>query len=394
MRVCIFHNRYREPGGEDVAVEAQRELLSKAGHEVSLLAVDNRAEIRGVLSALSVARRTRWNPQTPERANAFLDENPCDVAHVHNFFPLFSPSLHHALTRRGVAVVQTLHNYRLLCANALLQRNGGPCEDCVSRGPWNAVRHGCYRGSRIQTAVWADMISHHRRRGTWKNAVDAFTTPSEFARRKLLAADLPEARVHVVPNPVADPGPVSPPGQGAVYVGRLSPEKGVDLLLEAWRSLSGAPLTIVGDGPERARLQRLAEGLGGVRWLGAVPRDRALSAIASSAFIVLPSRVYEVFPMVALEAFASGRAVVAPDRGALAEVVEPGLSGVHFTSGSAAALADACRGLLSSPEDTRSLGAGARAAYEQDYAPEHTLARLERVYRAALQHRAEASAVS
>lgn len=389
MRIALFHNRYRERGGEDTAVEAQCALLAKAGHEVNLFSVDNREEIRGVRGALRAARETRWNPRTLARTHAFLDEHPSDVAHVHNFFPLLSPSLHHALSRRGVPVVQTLHNYRLLCANSMLQRAGRTCEECVVRGPWNAVRYGCYRGSRVQTAVWADMVSYHRRRGTWQD-VDAFTTPSEFARRKLLAADLPEARVYVVPNPVADPGPVTAPGEGAVYVGRLSPEKGVDLLLTAWRELGGAPLTIVGDGPERARLHRLAEGVPGVQWLGAVPQHRAQEAVAKAAFVVLPSRWYEVFPMVALEAFASGRAVVVPDRGALAELVEPGRTGAHFTFGNAAALADACRDLLSRPEHTRSLGAGARATYEELYAPEQTLASLERVYRAALRHAAGA----
>lgn len=392
MRVAIFHNRYRERGGEDAAVEAQVELLAKAGHEVSLFCVDNRAEIRGTVGALRAARGTRWNRRTRARVRAFLDAYPCDVAHVHNFFPLLSPSLHHALSEQGVPVVQTLHNYRLVCASALLRRDGRDCEDCLSRGPWNAVRHGCYRGSRLQTAVWADMVAYHRRRGTWRERVDAFTTPSEFARRKLLHADLPPERVHVVPNPVADPGPPAPASGGAVYVGRLSAEKGVDLLLEAWRELPEVPLTLVGGGPEEPRLRALAGDLSNLRWLGAVPRERALAAIAGSGFVVLPSRVYEVFPMVALEAFSCGRAVVAPDRGALSEVVEDGRSGVHFGSGSASALAAACRALLAAPERVRVLGAEARAVYEERYAPEHTRARLEAVYRAAIRRAASRDA--
>jgi glycosyltransferase involved in cell wall biosynthesis len=390
MRVAFFHNRYRERGGEDSAVESLCELVAKAGHEVHRFDVDNRAEIRGPLGALRAARSARWNPRTPRRALAFLDEHRCDVAHVHNFFPLLSPSLHAALARRGVAVVQTLHNYRLLCANALLLRDGRACEECVSQGPWNAIRHGCYRGSRLQTAVWADMVAYHRRRGTWRDDVDVFTTPSAFAKRKLLGAGLPEERTLVLPNPVADPGEPGAAGEGALYVGRLSAEKGVDLLIRAWGELAHAPLTIVGGGPEEASLRRAAAGMPGIRFLGALPRDRVLAEMAASAFVVVPSRAYEVFPMVALEAFASGRAVVAPTPGALAEIVEPSATGVHFASGDAGALAEACRGLLEDPARTRAMGEEARAVYEEQYAADRVLARLEKVYATALRRRATA----
>lgn len=390
MRIAFFHNRYRERGGEDSAVEALCELVAKAGHEVHRFDVDNRVEIRGALGALRAAGSARWNPRTPARALAFVEEHRCDVAHVHNFFPLLSPSLHAGLARRGVAVVQTLHNYRLLCANALLLRDGRSCEECVSQGPWNAVRHGCYRGSRLQTAVWADMVAYHRRRGTWRDDVDVFTTPSAFAKRKLLAAGLPGERTHVLPNPVADPGEPGPPGEGALYVGRLSAEKGVDLLIQAWRELSGAPLRIVGNGPCEAALRRLAEDVPGISFLGALSRERVREAMASCAFVVVPSRAYEVFPMVALEAFASGRPVVAPTPGALAEVVEPSASGVHFRSGDAASLAEACRDLFQDAARTRAMGEEARAVYEEQYAAERVLARLEKVYRSALRRRASA----
>lgn len=392
MRIAFFHNRYREQGGEDAAVAAQIELLSKAGHEVNLCAVGNREEIRGPMGALRAAAGARWNPRTRGLVLRFLAEHPCDVAHIHNFFPLFSPALHHTLIGEGIPVVQTLHNYRLLCANALLMRRQKPCEECVVRGPWNAVRYGCYRGSRLQTAVWADMTVHHRRRGTWHDCVDLFTTPSDFARRKLLAAGLPEDRMAVLPNPVADPGVPDSPGSGAVYVGRLSPEKGVDLLLTAWQGMDGEPLVIVGAGPEEARLRRLGENIPGVRFLGAVAPDRALAAIAASAYVVVPSRAYEVFPMVVLEAFAAGRPVVAPAPGAMAEVIEVGRTGFLFDSGGAAQLAHACRRLSLHPERTAAMGEEARAEYEACYAPERTLARMLELYRVARERRQASSA--
>jgi glycosyltransferase involved in cell wall biosynthesis len=384
MRIGIFHNRYLQRGGEDTASDAEAALLAKAGHTVQRFTVESRAALeRGPLAKARVALAAHWNPETPPAVNAFLDAHPIDVAHVHNFFPVLSPALHWTLARRGVPVVQTLHNYRLLCANGMLQRDDRPCEDCVARGPWNAVRHGCYRGSRVQTAVWARVISEHRRRGTWHQTVALFTTPSELARRKLLQTGIAPERLVVKPNPVGDPGEPSPPGEGAVYVGRLAREKGVDLLIEAWRQQSGAPLTIVGSGPEEERLRAQAAGIPGVRFLGAAPHDRALAAIAAAAFVVVPSRWVEVFPMAALEAFACGRAVVVPRDTALAEIVEHDRTGLHFAFGDSADLARCCRTLIDAPQRARALGEEARATFEDLYADAPALARLERVYAAA-----------
>jgi glycosyltransferase involved in cell wall biosynthesis len=381
MRIGFFHNRYRYRGGEDVVVDAQIELLAKAGHEVSLCSVDNREEIQGFRAAARAARRARWNPLTPEKAIAFLDAHPVDVAHIHNTFPLFSPALHHTLSEWGVPIVQTLHNYRLVCANASLLRNGAPCTECIRRGPWNAVRHGCYRGSRLQTAVWADMTAHHRRQGTWTECVDLFTTPSSFARQLLIDAGMPADRMRVLSNPVLDPGPPVPLGEGGAYVGRLSPEKGVSLLIEAWRCLPGdVPLRIVGTGPEAARLRVQASDMPNVEFLGAVSHDRALGVMSRAAFVVAPSLWYETFGMVVLEAMACGRAVIVPRESAFAELVDAGRTGLHYASGDAESLGQACATLIGDRELTRAQGEEARSTYEDDFAPERVLGELEALY--------------
>ncbi len=388
MRIALFHNRYRQRGGEDTAVAAELELLRKAGHEVRLLAVDNREALSGpVGSRLRVALRARWNPATVGRVASFLDGHPTDVAHVHNFFPLLSPSIHHALRRLGVPAVQTLHNYRLLCANGALLRQARPCEECLTRGPWNALRYGCYRGSRLQTAVWADMVAYNRRRGTWLDEVDCFTTPSEFARRMLLRAGLPPGRLRVKPNPVPDPGAASPPGSGAVFVGRLSEEKGVTLLIEAWRALRDVPLSIVGEGPEEGRLRAAAAELGNVRFLGGVSHDAALDAMRRAAFVVVPSLWYEIFPMVVAEAMACGRPVVVAHPTALSEIVEDGRHGLHFRCGDARSLARACRSLAHAPDRIRAMGREARARYEDHLAPQRALERLEGLYAEVIERR-------
>jgi glycosyltransferase involved in cell wall biosynthesis len=301
---------------------------------------------------------------------------------VHNFFPVLSPGLHEALSAHGIPVVQTLHNYRLLCANGNLLRDGRICEECVVRGPWNAVRHGCYRGSRAQTLVWADAIAHHRARDTWRRCVDRFVAPTAFAARKLLAAGLPRERVEVLPNVLADPGEPAPPGRGAVFVGRLAPEKGVDLLIDAWREQGGAKLSIVGSGPAEASLRERARGVPGVRFLGALPHDAALRALREAAFAVVPSRWYENAPYAVIEALASARPVVAWRGGALAEIVGDGRSGLLFDALEPGSVARACAQLLGDAALVRRLAAGAREDYLERHAPEAGLAARERIYAA------------
>jgi len=392
MRVAIFHNRYIYRGGEDGVVDMEAELLRNAGHEVELFIVDNRDEIAGsALGALRAGLRARWNPAVYDRVTAFLTRWPADVGHVHNFFPLLSPAAHAAIGDLQIPVVQTLHNYRLLCANGMFLRRERPCEDCVRRGPWNAGRHGGYRGSRLQTAVWAEQTAHHRRRGTWQRWVDLFTTPSEFARRKLLAAGLPPERVVVKANPAADPGEPTFGGRGAVFVGRIAREKGVHLLLEAWRSLGGHPLAIVGTGPEESHLRRLSETIPGVRFLGQVDREGVYAALREASFAVVPSIWYENSPLAVAEAMACGRATVAAHPTALGEFVEHGRTGLLFDSGDVRSLADACRTLLSDPARAEAMGREARAVYEDRLTPEASLARLVALYERAAALRAEAA---
>jgi glycosyltransferase involved in cell wall biosynthesis len=381
MRVGLFHNRYIQRGGEDIAFDFEVGLLSKAGHQVEVFTVDNREEIgASAAAALRAGLRARWNPAVVRRVEAFLSSRALDVAHVHNFFPLLSPALHATLHARHIPVVQTLHNYRLLCANGLMLRAGRSCEDCVPRGPWNAVRHACYRGSRLQTAVWSEMTALHRRRGTWRECVDLFTTPSAFARGKLLRAGIPAQRLRVLPLPVADPGPPRPVGrEGALFVGRLSAEKGVDLLLQAWRRLHGYPLCIVGTGPEETRLRALARNLPGVRFAGGLPHDRVLRAMADAAFVVLPSRWHETFGLTAVEAMACGRAVVVPRPTALSDLVEPGRNGLLFDIGDVDGLARACRTLAGDGALARELGEEARAHYAECFTPERCTGAFEEV---------------
>jgi glycosyltransferase involved in cell wall biosynthesis len=379
MRVAVFHNRYAQRGGEDRAVDLEVEGLRKAGHEVHPFLVDSRS-LRSTGDVVRAGWRAGWNEETARRVDAFLAAHPVDVGHVHNFFPLLSPAVHTALRGRGVAVVQSLHNYRLVCANGLFLRKGRPCEDCVARGPWNAVRHGCYRGSRAQTLAWARATAEHRARGLWTRLVDRFVAPSAFLRDKLAAAGLPAERMRLKPNAVPDPGEPRWGGRGAVFVGRLSREKGVHVLLEAWKWMGGAPLCIVGTGPEEAALRRRAGTLSNVRFTGELSREGVRGELAAATFAVVPSLWYENFPLVVAEAFAAGRPVVAARPTAVSDLVSDGLHGLHFERGDASSLARACLRLVADPELCEQMGREARAHYEEHLTPQRANERLVEIY--------------
>ncbi len=382
MRVAVFHNRYAQRGGEDRAVDFEVECLRKAGHEVHPFLVDSRS-LRSPADTLRAGWRAGWNPEVAQRVDAFLAAHPVDVGHVHNFFPLLSPAVHTALRAREVPVVQTLHNYRLVCANGLFLRRARPCEDCVTRGPFNAVRHGCYRGSRAQTLAWARATAEHRARGLWTELVDRFVAPSGFLRDKLVDAGLPRERIVLKPNAVEDPGEPAWGGIGAVFVGRLSPEKGLELLLEAWRGLEGFQLTIVGTGPEEKALRRQAGTIPNVRFTGELSGEGVRAELAGAAFAVVPSLWYENFPRVVAEAFAAGRPVVAARPTAVSDLVVDGATGLHFEMGDPAGLTAACRWLAGDAALCEQMGREARAHYEEQLTPQRCTERLAEIYREA-----------
>ena len=381
MRVGIFHNAYVWRGGEDAVVALEVELLRKAGVEVRLFSVDNReAGLDSFAGRLRVGLGARGSRRAARQVAGFVSEHPIDLAHVHNYFPLLTPAVHERLHARGIPVVQTLHNYRLFCAYGAFLRGGRPCEDCVSAGPWNAVRHGCYRGSRVQTAVWAEATAHHRRQRTFERCVTRFVAPSEFARNKLVAAGLDPAKVVVKPNPVADPGEPRFGGRGAVYVGRLSEEKGARVLLEAWRELAGLPLTLVGSGPLESELREIGGRIPGVRFAGQLPPEGVREQLREALFLVAPSICYENFPLAVAEAMAAGKPAVASHPTAMAEWVEAGRTGLLFPSGDARALAQACRELAADPARAEAMGREARTRYEDELGPERSTQHLLALY--------------
>lgn len=384
MRVLLVHNFYQQAGGEDAVFANERELLAAHGHDVREFTVTNDA-IQGPLGAFRAALQAPYSDTSRQRMAVVLSEHAPDLVHVHNFFPLLTPSVFDACQAAGIASVMTLHNYRLICPAATLYRQGKVCEECIHGSPYRAVLHGCYRGSQSGSLAVSRMVAHHRKHKTWATRPDRFIALTEFGKRKFIEGGLPAAHIRVKPNFLPEhrvPSDGHAKRRGGLFVGRLSPEKGIGTLLAAWEALD-VPLRLVGDGPLLAAVRRHQSGC--IAVAGALPGAAIAGEMARAAFLVLPSEWYEGFPMVLLEAFRAGLPVIASKLGAMAEIVEDGKTGLHFEPGKASDLAEKIRWAMANPETLRVMGENARKVYGEKYTAAVNYTRLMEIYEDARQ---------
>jgi glycosyltransferase involved in cell wall biosynthesis len=380
MRILQVHTRYRERGGEDIVVQAEAALLRGAGHEVVQHHVENP---QGAAAAAAALTRSPWNAGAAKVVRRVAEELQPDIAHVHNTWYALSPAVVRTLRQAGVPVVMTLHNYRLLCANAELFRDGRPCEDCIGSHPWHGAAHRCYRGSALQSLPAAATIALHHRLGTWRRDVDLFLALNEFSRTLLVRGGLPAERIRVKANSVQDPGArAGSTGSSptVLCIGRVVAQKGIDLLLEAWRCLGASrlKLLLVGDGPLRADLER--RGVPGVQFTGRIPPAQVRAHMLAGRALVFPSRSYEGQPMVALEALAAGLPVLASNLGGMPELLAPLGSAWLAPAGTVAGWTVALR-RLADDHLVDQASVQARAHYERSFTNSAGLSALETAYR-------------
>jgi glycosyltransferase involved in cell wall biosynthesis len=374
MRVLLAHNFYQHRGGEDFVVEAEIALLRSHGHEVETYfrSNDDIADI----SAASVAKQTLWSFRTTHELAELIRAFRPDVIHVHNTFPLISPSVYWAATRAGVPVVQTLHNFRLMCLSALYLRKGKVCEECAGHLPWRGVVHKCYRDSAAASAVLAGMLTLHRGLWTYHNKVSRYIALNDFCRNKFIEGGLPADRIVVKPNFVDFPMLQDLPRQGLLFVGRLSVEKGVETLAGAAALLTDAQLRLAGDGPKAF----LLDGVQGVTRLGSLSGEAVRHEMNSAIALVIPSIWYENFPRTIVEAFATGLPVIASRIGALTDLVHDGETGLLFEPGNSRDLADKIAWTQDNPDEMAWMGRNARAQYEAEFTAERNYAQLMAIY--------------
>ena len=381
MRILSIHNLYQIRGGEDESRETEERLLREKGHHVDVYEENNKRA--PTLGKLQLAFRTIWSVESYKTVRNLLRKGNYDLIHVQNFFPLISPSVYYAAKAEGVPVVQTIRNYRLLCPNSQFFREGRVCEDCLGKFvPWPGVVHACYRDSRLTTAVVTAMLTVHRIIATWEKMVDVYITLTEFASQKLIQGGLPSNKIVVKPNFVlSDPGPGAGSGGYALFVGRLSREKGLDTVLGAWELLQQKiPLKIVGDGPLAEMVQEATLRIPEVEWLGRRPLSQVYELMGEAKFLIFSSEWYETFGRVAVEAFAKGTPVIAANIGAIAELVESGHTGLLFRPGDRQDLIRQIEWANTHPEELMQMRRKARAEFQAKYTPEENYRQLMRIY--------------
>lgn len=344
MKILLAHNYYQQPGGEDLVYEAEADLLERRGHAVVRFSVNN--DDLQAMSKPKQAAVTWFNRSCLTTLRDIIRSERPDVAHFHNTFPLISAAGYAAARSCSVPVVQTLHNYRMACANALFFRDGKVCEDCLGRFvPWPAVVHRCYRDSAGASAVVAMMLVRNRCLGVYRDQVDAYIALTDFARMKLVAAGLPREKMHVKPN-FLDPDPGMGEGDGdyGLFVGRLDPYKGVTTVLHAWKALRGrVRLRVVGAGAMADEVREAAGSGIGVEYIGPLPHRDVCDQLKRARFLVYASEIYEGLPRVLMEALAVGTPVLAAKLGAAEATIREGETGLFFAPGDALGLASAAQ---------------------------------------------------
>jgi glycosyltransferase involved in cell wall biosynthesis len=390
MKCMLVHNYYQHHGGEDEVFRAEQELLASRGHDVAVYTRSN-DEISDyrTLRKMGLGFRATWATDTARQFRSILKQTKPDIVHFHNIFPLISPAAYYVCRNLRLPVVQTIHNYRLICPAATCFRDHDVCEECSKQGLWRSVVHGCYRESRSATASVAAMLITHRLLNTWKEKVDRFIALTQFSKEKLIENGLPRHKIAVRPNFLsADPGKRSSEGQGAVFVGRLTDEKGLRTLLEAWKRLrSRLPLRIVGDGHIRPDLERIVRGgdLSEIRFEGHLSHEQTIKAIKEARFLVFPSEWFECFPLTLVEAFACGVPVIASRIGAVSEIVEDGRTGLLFEAGNPAHLAGRVEWAFANAGEMRRMGDAARLEFESKYVAEINYDMLMQIYHSAFE---------
>ena len=388
LRILLSHNYYctSAPSGEDAVFHNERKLLETQCEIIPYERHNDDIDESKFGGKVRLGLDAAWSQKTYEELCAIIHKTRPELAHFYNTFPLISASAYAACRDNGVPVVQTVQNYRLVCPNGLLLRDGKPCEDCFGTNFLPAIRYRCYRASLSATGAVVWSLLSNRWRGTYNNLVNRYIAPTQFAAGKLIEGGLPKSQMEVKPNflpIIPDPGAGS--GGYVLFAGRLSSEKGLRTLLEAWKRVKGLPLKIAGEGPLRKELQSVAilENLP-IEFLGCVSYSKVLNLTQNALCLVVPSEWYEGFPMVVVQALACGTPVIASRLGSLDEIVEEGKTGLKFEAGNPQDLAIQVNELVSNGSRLASMRINARSTFEEHYTAEKNYSKLMEIYQSAI----------
>ena len=397
MTILIIHNSHRSgsSSGDDVVFKKEAELLKKHGHRVVCFNISNdEFDDSGILKKIFLGLQIPWSVVFYRQIKRILKKEKPDIVHIHNFFPLLSPSMYQVINSEGIPIIQTLHDFRFLCPMAFFMRNGRICEECREFGPGRSIRYGCFKNSRIQTIPVALMLKLHHWLNTFKKKIDACICLTESQKNIFLDAGFDENKIFIKPNFIVDTFQTVSSEKYVkddyvVFIGRLGEEKGVETLIHAWKDLKDVPLKIVGDGPDADKFKALAQKMkiNNIDFLGYRPYDECMKILNAAKFLVMPSICYETFGLTIVEAFSHCKPVIASDLGAMADIVKNGETGLLFKPKDADDLAEKVRWLWNNHEECRKMGLNARREYEAKYTPERNYEMLMDIYEEVLKIR-------
>ena len=390
IRCLLVHNSYQFEGGEDSVLQEEKSLLSAYGHDVKLFKVDNQ-EIKGLFKKLETGLNLTYSLKSKQRLSEKISQFQPDIVHIHNFFPLLTPSIYDACIEAKVPVIQTLHNFRLICPGALLLCRKKVCERCLTGSPYNAVIHKCYRNSRIESFAVARMVAFHRKNNTWTNKVTRFIALSNFSKSKFVTAGFPSAKIIVKPNFIgqhkethlleqADDNQENEINSYALFAGRLSEEKGINVLFDAWENIN-INLRVVGDNMLQESITTSNKR---IKFLGKLSKAEVQIQMQNAKFLVVPSICYETFGMVIIEAFSNGVPVIASNLGTMSEIIEHGKTGLLFEPGNSNELVKKIESLLEKAQLYKQMRINARNVYLEKYTSELNYKLLINIYEEAL----------
>lgn len=383
MRILILHNEYQQYGGEDSVVKNEYDLLKKSGHFVDLEIISNHS-IDGFLNKISAGLGLVFSWKSYFYIKKILNAKKPDIVHVHNFFPLWSPSIFYACKALNIPVVLTLHNYRIVCPTSVLMHEGKICEKSLTDGPWWAIKKKTYRNSFVGTFLLVLMIFIHKKLGTWNKLVDQFIVLSESSKQKFITAGFPKNKMIKKPNFIDieyQPREFKL-NFNFLYVGRLSEEKGIRVLESAVCYLQlDTKITIIGDGPLKQELLSSKN----IDIKGRLKSNLVFNEMRKHYALILPSICLETFGMTVIEAYGNGLPVIGSKIGALEELIEHGVTGLLFEPGNPESLAQAMQWALDHPDEMYQMGLNARKRYKDLYTASTNLKQLESIYYNAIQ---------
>lgn len=391
MNILQIHNRYKTPGGEWTVLSQEYNLLNK-NHTVDQLIIKNSDYLNSIWRRLSLIYKTHYNRSSRKLIAEKLAQYPYDIMHVHNFFPLLTPSIFEAAREAAIPSVLSLHNYRLIHPNGLMYHRGKIDQRSVKGSAYDCVWDGVYRDSKLQTAVAAHMIEYHRKAKTWHRFPTLFIALSEFSKNKFVEGGLPADRIMIKPNFLTDPLSEyddlkieKEKSDYFLFVGRVSNEKGIEDLINCWLEInSPTKLLIAGDGPIKSKLMNRSKALPSIEWLGQLSKKEVLKKLSKAKALIFPTKCFEGMPLILLEAMSMGCAVISSSIGNPKNMIDHGKNGLLYEPGDMSELIQSVRVIIENPEKASQLAENARERYLRMYTPEENYKSLMNIYSEAI----------